>query len=259
MAASEDIHDKYWQEYWKLKARYLPRAKSCQQIYEDLVEECLTNETRWLDAGCGHILLHHGDEHKTRRLVDTAKSVIGLDGDWNSIVMNRIIQDRTVGSLESLPFRDNSIDLITCNMVIEHVQNPARFVGEIARVLRPGGRAIIHTPNLLHWESLVAWFTPHKFHEFCCKMLDRRGSEDVFPVFYRANTLGRLRQLFGGAEMKLEKGGLSVDVPRRFPIPIFSRALLLLNILEVKLLAFPAFAKFRHNLLVVFRKPLLTA
>ena len=255
MTVSEDIHDKYWQEYWKLTARYLPQAKSCQQVYEDLVEECLTKEILWLDAGCGHILLHHGDAQKTRQLVDSAKSVIGLDGDWNSIVMNRIINGRTVGNLESLPFRDNSFGLVTCNMVIEHVQDPDRFVKEIARVLQPGGRAIIHTPNLLHWESLVAWLTPHKFHELCCKILDRRESEDVFPVFYSANRLGRLRQLFGAVGMKLEKGGLSVDVPKRFPIPIFSRALLLLNILEVKLLAFPAFATFRHNLLAMFRKP----
>ena len=41
-----------------------------------------------------------------------------------------------------LPVRDGSIDVLTGLDVIEHVLDPGELMGEIARVLRPGGRAI---------------------------------------------------------------------------------------------------------------------
>lgn len=53
-----------------------------------------------------------------------------------------------------LPYRDASIDLVTCLDVIEHVFDPAHLVGEIARVLRPGGHAIVATPNIRYWRHL---------------------------------------------------------------------------------------------------------
>ena len=135
------------------------------------------------------------------------------------------------------------------------LRSPDRFVGEIARILRPGGRAIIHTTNLLHWESLVAWVTPHRFHELCCKSLDCRESDDVFPVFYEANRVGKLLQIFGAVGMKLEKEHCLSMCRKGFPSRSCRERCCYWNILEVKLQYFPYSAKFRHNLLVVFRKP----
>jgi 2-polyprenyl-3-methyl-5-hydroxy-6-metoxy-1,4-benzoquinol methylase len=42
---------------------------------------------------------------------------------------------------------DNSYDLVVSFQVIEHIQNDALFLREIFRVLRPGGTAILTTPN----------------------------------------------------------------------------------------------------------------
>lgn len=47
-----------------------------------------------------------------------------------------------------LPVADESIDLILLNHVIEHIANTEFFVGELRRVLRPGGCLYIRTPNL---------------------------------------------------------------------------------------------------------------
>ena len=48
--------------------------------------------------------------------------------------------------LTELPFEDDSFDLIVCAHVLEHVQDDRRAIGELFRVLRPGGFAIVQVP-----------------------------------------------------------------------------------------------------------------
>src|SRR5438128_12677372 len=59
---------------------------------------------------------------------------------------------------ESLPFPDNSFDVVYSNGVIHHTPNTVRVVADIYRVLRPGGRAIImiYAENsLYYWRNIV--------------------------------------------------------------------------------------------------------
>ncbi|GAA3126400.1 ubiquinone/menaquinone biosynthesis C-methylase UbiE [Kribbella aluminosa] len=50
------------------------------------------------------------------------------------------------GRAERLPFEDASVDVVRCERVLQHVDEPGDAVREIARVLRPGGRvALIDT------------------------------------------------------------------------------------------------------------------
>ncbi|MEA2479919.1 MAG: hypothetical protein QOJ07_1841 [Thermoleophilaceae bacterium] len=48
--------------------------------------------------------------------------------------------------LTALPFEDDSFELILCSHVLEHVPDDAAAMREMARVLRPSGRAIVQTP-----------------------------------------------------------------------------------------------------------------
>jgi SAM-dependent methyltransferase len=57
---------------------------------------------------------------------------------------------------EPLPFRDATFDLVHANQVIEHLVDLDRFVAELQRVLRPGGRAIVCTENLASWHNVAA-------------------------------------------------------------------------------------------------------
>jgi len=59
---------------------------------------------------------------------------------------------------ESLPFDDRSFDVVYSNGVLHHTPNTAAVVGEIRRVLRPGGRAIVMLyaeHSLYYWRKLV--------------------------------------------------------------------------------------------------------
>jgi SAM-dependent methyltransferase len=48
--------------------------------------------------------------------------------------------------VQDLPFSDGSFDIAVCNAVLEHVEHPERAIGELARVLRPGGRVWVEVP-----------------------------------------------------------------------------------------------------------------
>jgi SAM-dependent methyltransferase len=61
-----------------------------------------------------------------------------------------------------LPYDDASIDVACSLEVIEHVEDQFAFTRELHRVLRPGGLAIISTPNILNlnsrWRNLHSGF-----------------------------------------------------------------------------------------------------
>ena len=48
---------------------------------------------------------------------------------------------------ERLPFPDREFDSVAVVDMIEHVADDRRFVGELARIMRPGGRLVVNTPH----------------------------------------------------------------------------------------------------------------
>lgn len=52
------------------------------------------------------------------------------------------------GDLRRLPFPDASFDIVLCSHVLEHVRDDAAAMREVARVLRPDGRAFVQVPYL---------------------------------------------------------------------------------------------------------------
>jgi SAM-dependent methyltransferase len=51
------------------------------------------------------------------------------------------------GDIREIPFADSSFDLVYTMGTIEHIDEFAQAVAEVARVLRPGGRAVIGVPH----------------------------------------------------------------------------------------------------------------
>jgi ubiquinone/menaquinone biosynthesis C-methylase UbiE len=46
----------------------------------------------------------------------------------------------------AIPFPDHSFDVVLCNHVLEHVPDDRKAIGELLRVLKPGGWAILQSP-----------------------------------------------------------------------------------------------------------------
>jgi SAM-dependent methyltransferase len=63
-----------------------------------------------------------------------------------------------------MPFDSNTFDLITCFAVLHHVPNVTHVVGEIGRVLAPGGFALIHEPvtSMGDWRQARGGLTMHE-------------------------------------------------------------------------------------------------
>ena len=57
---------------------------------------------------------------------------------------------------QDLPFRDETFDFILCSNGIEHLEDPFHFVRECFRTLKPKGKLLLTTPNLLNLKSRVA-------------------------------------------------------------------------------------------------------
>lgn len=135
---------------------------------------------RLLDVGCGS-----GDW-----LLDMQRRgwrVEGLDFDENAVAVarNRGL-DVAVGSLEEQSFQHNRFDAITLSHVIEHVPDPVQTLTECAKILKPGGRLVLFTPNadsLSHRFFKESWRglePPRHLHLFSLQSMRRALEEAGF-------------------------------------------------------------------------------
>ncbi|MHB8216785.1 MAG: class I SAM-dependent methyltransferase [Candidatus Sulfotelmatobacter sp.] len=179
-------------------------AKS--EAYASLIAEHLSPYTLWLDAGCGSRLLEDDMDPLENWLVAHCKSILGMDVGLSS---HRNIKSLVQGSIYQLPFSDNSLDLITCRMVVEHLDHPAEAFVEVARCLRPEGAFIVITPNLLNYaivgNALATKVMPERLRLRIVHASDSRTSEDIFPVHYKANTMPRLLELINLSGLQVHK------------------------------------------------------
>src|SRR5882724_11084792 len=78
-----------------------------------------------------------------------AAHVIGVDVSEStcSHARNKYLLDARPGTAERIPLPDNSVEIVVSFETIEHVPDPHCFLDECVRVLAPGGRLVISTPN----------------------------------------------------------------------------------------------------------------
>jgi SAM-dependent methyltransferase len=98
-----------------------------------------------LEIGCG-------EGYGTAQLARSARTIVGVDYDALTAVHAAATYPQAHfvrANLAALPFADESVEVVATLQVIEHVWNHGEFVGECLRVLRPGGRLLVTTPNRL--------------------------------------------------------------------------------------------------------------
>jgi ubiquinone/menaquinone biosynthesis C-methylase UbiE len=138
----------------------------------------------YLDVGCGNgaqtvLFAKHFDrwmgiDVETDRLEEFRREL--KRGDYEAAKKQYEIKEYPG---HPIPLEDNSVDVLTCIEVIEHTVSDTQTIGELFRVLKPGGTAIITVPNkwwifethganlpLLPWNRvpLFSWL-PKPIHE----------------------------------------------------------------------------------------------
>jgi len=116
-----------------------------------------------LDVGCGT---------KPYRELFAADTYIGLDIDSEAARARGIADAFYDGG--RFPFDDERFRSVLCNQVLEHVFNPAEFVGELHRVLPPGGKLLLTVPFV--WDEHEQPYDYARYSSFGLKaLLERHG------------------------------------------------------------------------------------
>jgi len=114
-----------------------------QQRRLEMIQKAAGERTkgRILENGCGvgmyveHLAPYGGD-------------IVGLEYDFERAAEAGTRSPKILNAAgESLPLPSDTFDLILSHEVLEHVQDDARAVREMVRVLHPGGRIVIFVPN----------------------------------------------------------------------------------------------------------------
>lgn len=96
-----------------------------------------------LDVGCGNGWF-------LSEMRDLGWEVVGVEPDGEAV---RVARERFglnvyEGTLEEVGFSDDNFDAITMNHVVEHLWDPVSTLRECRRVLKPGGKLVVVTPNI---------------------------------------------------------------------------------------------------------------
>lgn len=94
------------------------------------------------DLGCGTGQLSALVAPYVRRVIAVDSSAEMLD-EARRRLANQPAVDARLGVLEALPIDDGQVDVVMMALVLHHVPDPSRALTECARVLKPGGRALI--------------------------------------------------------------------------------------------------------------------
>ena len=110
---------------------------------------------RVLDVGCGN-------GRYLRRMNSLGWQCEGVEFNATAVAVCRQAGLKVFhGELKDARFGDACFDLVTARQLIEHLPDPAGFVAEITRILKPGGRFVLITPNNLSWGKKLfgkRWF-----------------------------------------------------------------------------------------------------
>jgi len=163
-----------------------------EEAYESIGSPC-----RFLEVGCGRL----GLLTKEDRLQNLSHDSLGVDIDFEALSNNRQARYRICGDCSALPLKKNSINIIACRWLFEHLADPETAIQELSRVLKGGGYLLITTPNLLNYLMILSKLTPTSFHN---KIRLATGVHENYATFYRANTKWKIAKLASRSGLRIK-------------------------------------------------------
>jgi ubiquinone/menaquinone biosynthesis C-methylase UbiE len=168
-------------------------------MIDQLVCPFIKENSRLLEIGCGagNLLVQASAQGGFPVALDLSMQAL-------TFVRSRLQLLETVKDLaclqsigEQLPFADGSFDLILLSEVVEHLESPQLSILEASRVLRPGGRLLVTTPNYRSFWPIMEWMVDRS------KMAPPMGGEQHISRFYPST----LYSLMTGSGLDVEYSG----------------------------------------------------
>lgn len=150
-------------------------------------------------------------------------AAIGIDSDPVAAERARALgRDVRHGGAERLPVADGTADAVFMHHLLEHVQRPLEIIEQARRVLKPGGRIVITTPNAesvgvhRHKEKWRGFEAPRHLQIFTLAALGNLLADGGFVVT-TARTSARARPFMDAASLSVASAhGDGASRPRGF-------------------------------------------
>ena len=164
---------------WGSKERNIKAEQIWQTIQH--FAECDLSDKQWLDIGCGsggiaaHIAPH-------------VKHITGMDPEpwprWKNWMQANENLQFIQADVDTCTLAPESVDVIICNQVYEHVPDPQALIRLIHTLLKPGGIVYFAGPNLIFpIEPHVFWpfvhWIPRKWATQLMRVLGSKHSHEL--------------------------------------------------------------------------------
>lgn len=174
----------------RLTAQYRYVVVRLEETVTELTRADSIGQARILDYGCA-LRPYEG-------LFGPAVTYVGADLKGNALA------DIYLGPDGSVPQPDCSFDLVLSTQVLEHVVDPARYLLECFRVLRPGGSLVLTTHGLMYWHP-----DPQDFWRWTPQGLAKLVADAGFVVSETRGVLG-----LASASLQLFQDSTASHLPR---------------------------------------------
>ena len=236
--------------YWWLERRLFPNLRFSQTRYYELLKGNIPQGCKWVDLGCGHQMFAEWMTAEQNEMAARAEQLVGVDLDWEGLRRNPFVHHKIYGNLEALPFPNGSFDVVTANMVVEHLDHPAQVLTEVKRLLRPNGKFFFHTPNSKCVMMRIATRLPQRVKNLLALVLEGREEADVFPTRYRMNTRADIERLAAEAGLEVER----IQVFSSSAVTALLGPVAIVELLYMRWIERPGFEDLRSNLMVILRQ-----
>jgi dolichol-phosphate mannosyltransferase len=174
----------------------IPVQRYWQRRRHRLVTSWTRGFERVLDVGCGSSVI-----------IQSLNNAVGMDVSMGKI---RFLRRRGIallrGSAFALPFKDTTFDCVISSQLIEHIPYDEALFTEVYRVLQPGGRLIIGTPDYatLGWqviEPLYAMLLPGGYYD---EHITHYTRESLTAILLRNGFVHEQTAYIGGSELIMQ-------------------------------------------------------
>jgi ubiquinone/menaquinone biosynthesis C-methylase UbiE len=161
-------------------------------VFDQLAQ--LPADAKILELGCGSAEIWVNIADKIPAGWDITLSDLStgmLDAAWRSlVVIGRNFKFEQIDA-QSIPYEDESFDVVIANHMLYHVPDRSKAIAEIKRVLRAGGRLIATTIGDDHMKEMNGWLARASNNRltgmFSSAFTLENGLEQLTPFFSRVN------------------------------------------------------------------------